>query len=96
MTTEELTTEEPIGMQEYSFGKEKVQAVMLDRETVQQMADKHGQEVRVNGQLQRYFALAGSMPDDEEVHFCVGEWYVDRPGRNPARMTDEEFQAARG
>ena len=94
---EESTTEElAVGMSGYTFGKEKVLALMLDRETVQMMAEKHEAEVKVNGQLQRYFALPGSMPDDEETHFCIGEWYVERPGRNPARMTTDEFQAATG
>ena len=94
MTTENVDSE-PM-MADFTFGKEKVQALMLDRETVQMLADKHGQEVQVNGQLQRYFALPGLMPDDEETHFCVGEWYVERAGREPARMTDEDFQAAKG
>ena len=94
---EELTTEEqPVGMSRYTFGKAKVLALMLDRETVQMMAEKHGAEVKVNGQLQRYFALPGLLPDDEETRFCVGDWYIERKGRNPGTMTDEEFQAAKG
>ena len=83
-------------MAAFTFGKEKVQALMLDRETVQMVADKHGAEVKVNGELKRYFALPGLLPDDDETLFCVGDWYVEREGRNPSTLTDEAFQDAKG
>ena len=96
MADEEMVTDESPMMQAFKFGRENVQAVMLDRETVQVLADRYGQVVRLDNKLRRYFALPGSMPDDGETWFCVGGWYVERDGRNPAWMTDEEFQAAKG
>ena len=96
MADEEMVTDESQTLQAFKFGKENVHAVMLDRDTVQMMAEKHGKLVYVDARKGRYFALPGSMPDDEETWFCVGGWYVEREGRNPGWMTDEEFQAAKG
>ena len=93
---EEMVTDESQMMQAFKFGREKVGALMLDRETVQMMAEMHGKLVYVDARKGRYFALPDSIPDEEETRFYVGGWYVERDGRNPGWMTDEEFQAAKG
>ena len=96
MATQEMVTDETQEMQAFKFGRENVKAMMLDRETVQVMADKHGKLVYVDHLRGRYFALPGLLEDDEDTWFCVGGWYIERDGREPGWMTDEEFQAAKG
>ena len=94
MTTEAMESQEI--MQPFTFGKEKVNAVFLDRVTVHIMADKLGKNVSYRYKMGRYFALPSAVPDEEATNFYVNGWYVERDGREPRWMTDEEFQAAKG
>ena len=87
---------EPLVMEKAKFGRESVDVVKLDRGSVALLAEKHGKLVYVDARKGRYFALPDSIPDEEETRFYVGGWYVERDGRNPGWMTDEEFQAAKG
>ena len=86
----------PVVMEKVKFGRESAEAVRVDRESVASLADKHGKDVLFDHRRGRCFALPGVLDGDEETRFYVGGWYVERDGREPGWMTDEEFQAAKG
>lgn len=80
----------PLVMRKGTIGRTDVSYVLLDKWSLQHLAEKHGTVVRLDHRTDIYMEIVDDL--GETKRFTAGQYYVAIDGRSPRAYDAEEFE----